>query len=186
MIPAWPEPGTFARAVGEILDARAEEDPREERIDHVWITMDCGAAGRLLAAINTLSLRARAAGHDPRLRVGRLSGSAAGLPEPGCAQAAPFDYAEFEAGHTVFFEPLDRPAIEGLLLELARRSARLEVWGEFFRRRGRAGIHQIHCRRASSAVATDLRGRDGGLRFYRSEGPGWAWTLVLLKFHGQP
>jgi hypothetical protein len=44
-------------------------------------------------------------------------------------------------------------------------------------------LHQIHSRRASSAVPEDLRGRDGAVRFYFDEDQ--RSELALLKFSGQ-
>ena len=176
----------FVRACGVELEARVEEDPREERVDHVWISMSCGALGRIVAAVNTLSLRSREAGCDPRLRIGRLAGSAAALPATGCWRAEPFDYLEYESQHNVFYETLERRAIERLLLGLSQRALCLECCGAPYRRKGRLGIHQIHSRRASTAVPSEVLGQDGYLKFFHPEGGAWAWTLVLIKFHGQP
>ncbi|MCX7868456.1 MAG: hypothetical protein N2322_00755 [Terrimicrobiaceae bacterium] len=182
----WPGGEPFVRACGDELDARVEEDAREERVDHVWITMRCGAFERVVVAVNTLSLRSREAGCDARLRVGRLAGSCQSLPAPGWSPAEAFDYTEFEASHNVFYETLERPAVERLLLDLTSRACCLECRGAPFRRKGRMGIHQVHSRRASTAVPVDVRGCDGSLKFFHPEGGGWAWTLLLIKFHGQP
>lgn len=182
----WPGGEPFVRACGDELEARIEDDPRPERVDHVWVTMRCGSLGRIVVALNTVSLRSREAGCDARLRVGRLAGSARELPPTGWEHSEPFDYEEFEAAHNVFYEKLERAAIERLVMELTSRASLLECRGAAFRRHGRIGIHQIHSRRASLAVPVDVRGKDGSLRFFYPEGGRWAWTWLFFKFAGQP
>jgi hypothetical protein len=58
----------------------------------------------------------------------------------------------------------------------------IEAWGAPYHR-AQPGLHQIHSRRASSAVPEDLRGRDGAVRFYFDEDQ--RSELALLKFSGQ-
>jgi hypothetical protein len=58
----------------------------------------------------------------------------------------------------------------------------IEAWGVPYHR-AQPGLHQIHSRRASNAVAEDLRGRDGAVRFYFDEDQ--RVELALLKFAGQ-
>jgi hypothetical protein len=59
---------------------------------------------------------------------------------------------------------------------------RIEAWGVPYHR-AQPGLHQIHSRRASASVETDLRGRDGAVRFYFDEDQ--RVELALLKFAGQ-
>ncbi|MFM8808578.1 MAG: hypothetical protein ACKOJB_06710, partial [Chthoniobacterales bacterium] len=59
---------------------------------------------------------------------------------------------------------------------------RIEAWGVPYHR-AEPGLHQVHSRRASAAVAEDLRGRDGAVRFYFDEGQ--RTELTLIKFTGQ-
>jgi hypothetical protein len=174
----------FVHAVGGELHVRVEEHPNPDYVDHVWITMDAGSAGRPLVSINTLSKRNRDAGFDPRIRVGRIRGSWDLLPQRGLEAATHLDYAELEQAHSVYYEHYERPAMEKLLLTTARRATLLEVWGAPYRNKKRLGIHQIHSRRASCAVTSDIRGHDGALRFYFPEDKTTA--MFLFKFCGQP
>ena len=73
-------------------------------------------------------------------------------------------------------------ASAALLIARTRAAVRIEVWGELYRR-GHLGLHQIHSRRASCAVSTDLIGHDGALRFYLPEGKA---EMFLFKYCGQP
>jgi len=178
-------PGTpFVHAVGGELEVRIEEHPNPAYVDHVWITMDAGSAGRPQVSINTLSKRNRDAGFDPRVRVGLIRGHWDFLPPRGLQVAGPLDYADLEDAHSVFYEHFERPALEDLLLGTARRAGLLEVWGAPYRNKHRLGIHQIHSRRASCAVSADIRGHDGALRFYFPEDR--TTEMLLFKFCGQP
>ena len=69
-----------------------------------------------------------------------------------------------------------------LLVTKAKTAVRAEVWGELYAK-DHLGIHQIHCRRASCAVTTDLKGRDGALKLYYADNTS---ELFLFKFCGQP
>ena len=64
----------------------------------------------------------------------------------------------------------------------ARAALRIEAWGELYRAQ-HLGLHQIHSRRASCAVKTDLIGRDGAIRFYLRDGKA---EMFLFKYCGQP
>lgn len=94
-----------------------------------------------------------------------------------------FDYTEVETRENVFFEHKDRVEIEELLVTRANRCVRIEVWGMPYHRRI-PGIHQIHSRRASCAVSTDVSGADGAVLFYFDEES--ASELWMFKFCGQP
>ncbi|MDX2081199.1 MAG: hypothetical protein SFU53_10470 [Terrimicrobiaceae bacterium] len=172
----------LVRAVGDQLTAEVEDHPNPMEIDHVRITMDIGRRQRVFVSINTHSKRNRIAGFDPRVRVGRFRTDWKTLPALGLSPMLRFDYADVERSRNVFFEHWDREALESALLEVSARTRVLEAWGAPYRNQ-RPGIHQIHSRRASCAVADDLEGRDGGLTFYFDAGhEAETW---LFKFCGQ-
>lgn len=181
---ANPFAAPFVHAVGGDLQARVEQHRDPDGVDHVWITMDAGDAGRVFVSINTLSKRNREAGFDPRVRVGILREAWKNLPERGAQACQGFDYAAVEGRANVYFEHYERSLLEDLLLETTRRAMLLEVWGTPYFRRYRAGIHQVHSRRPSCAVAEDFPNRDGALRFYFTSDQTCA--LFLFKFCGQP
>lgn len=147
--------------------------------------MDCGCGPRVTVSVNTRSLRNALAGADPRVRVGRVRGTAGHLPPCGARVLAAFDYAEVEAANNVFYEHMERREAEAFLLGLCGESCLLEAWGAPYRRGRALGIHQVHSRRASCGVPADLRGLDGGLKFFSKSGGTISWTMVLLKFCGQ-
>ncbi len=174
----------FVHAAGSDLAAEAEHHPNPDHIDHVWLSMDTGAPRRLRIAVNTLSRRNRDAGFDGRIRLGIVRKPAGLSPPRGIEPTTGLDYAEIEAKENVFYETLDRAAMETALLSAAHRAILLEAWGVPYRHRQIFGLHQIHSRRASCAVAEDLRGQDGALRFHFPGEEGSA--LWLFKFCGQP
>lgn len=174
----------FVHAVGSDLRARLEDHPNPAYVDHVWITMQAGSAERILVSINTQSKRNRDAGFDDRIRVGILRGTWKHRPPRGITSCRGFDYAEVERGANVFYEHYERADLENLLLRAAARAVLLEVWGAPYHSKRHPGIHQIHSRRASCAVAEDVRGQDGALQFYYGEEQ--QTELMLFKFCGQP
>lgn len=174
----------FVRVVGGELQVRVEEHPNPDYVDHVWITMNAGAAGRPLISINTLSKRNRDAGYDPRVRLGIIRGEWEELPQRGLEASEPLEYANLEDAHSVFYEHYERRELEELLAATARRAALLVAWGAPYLNRDRLGIHQIHSRRASCAVTADIQGHDGALRFYFPKDKTTA--MYLFKFCGQP
>jgi hypothetical protein len=174
----------FLHVAGSDLQATVEvhRDPR--RIDHVWINIDVGRTERLILSINTSSKRNLEAGFDPRVRLGLRRQSWQFLPGRGVEQHAGFNYADVEAAANVFYEHQSREALEDFLLLTAREAILVEAWGEpYYRRRKQPGLHQIHSRRASCAVAEDIKNRDGALRFYFRDHTS---VLCLFKFCGQP
>lgn len=171
----------LVRAVGRILGANLEEHDNPDEVDHVLIRMDMG--GEIVVAVNTLSKRNRLAGFDSRVRVGMVKGTWDVLPVPGAEVCGRMDYADIESRDNVFYEHMERNGLEDLLMDCCARACLLEVWGAPYHQR-RQGIHQIHSRRASCAVAEDITGRDGALKFYFEEGH--ATLMLLFKFCGQP
>ena len=174
----------FVHAVGSDLRARLEDHPNPAYVDHVWITMQIGSAEQILVSINTQSKRNRDAGFDARIRVGMIRGEWKRLPHRGIHAATHLDYGELEKEHTIFYEQYDRPALEELLTRTTHRAVLLEAWGAPYHSKHRLGVHQIHSRRASCAVTSDIRGHDGALKFYF---PSPRETVMMLfKFCGQP
>jgi len=180
-LPALAAP--YVHAVGDELRARVEEHRDPLLVDHVWITMDAGIAEPVMVSINTVSRRNREAGFDDRIRLGTLRGTWSSLPPRGFAACHGRNYADLEKGTNIFFEHADRKTMEDFLIGTVHRAIRLEVWGTPYHRRTKPGIHQIHSRRASCAVAEDIVNRDGLLQFYFEDN---TTLLVLLKFCGQP
>lgn len=174
----------LAHAVGGALKARAEQHRDPTHIDHVWIRMQAGDTGSAEISVNTSSRRNLVAGFDPRVRVGMISSTWEELPLPVFEPFPRFDYAEQERNVNVFYEHYEREALEELLIATTRRAHLLEAWGEPYRNPRHPGLHQIHSRRASCAVAEDIRFHDGALRFYFPEDK--TSTLFLFKFCGQP
>lgn len=171
----------LVRAAGRIIGAAVEEHENHAEVDHVLIRIDVG--GEIVVAVNTLSKRNLVAGFDSRIRVGAVRGTWEVLPRVGAEAWGQMDYARIEAAQNVFYEHYEREALEGLLLGCCAEACFLEVWGAPYRHR-RQGIHQVHSRRASCAVAQDITSQDGALKFYFESG---RQTLMLLfKFCGQP
>ena len=176
---ASPNVNSFCRAAGTPVSATVEYALGRERVDHVWIGIDCGE--RIRVSVNTLSFRNREAGFDPRIRVGRIRSGYEALPEPGLYTCAGLDYRELESVHNVFYETYEQGLLEDLLLATTKAANFMEAWGEFYQQ-DHSGLHQVHCRRSSCAVPEELDHCDGALRFYF---PDRTTTMLLLKFCGQ-
>ena len=174
----------YVCVAGEIAAVAVEEEEDERKIDHVWITVRAGDFGRVEISLSTTSRQSRALGFDPRVRVGVIGASWSELPPPGVRPInGPLDYAALEAERSIDYTPLERTAVERLLIDKAQRATAVEAWGEFYIR-AHIGIHQIHSRRASHAVPRDVIGRDGAIRFYFHEAN--ASEMLLFKYDGQP
>ena len=174
----------YVVVAGEIASAVVEEEEDERKIDHVWITVRAGDFGRVDISLSTTSRQSRALGLDPRVRVGIIRSGWTELPEAGVRPiTGPLDYATLEADQSIDYTPLERTAVERLLIDKARRAIFVEGWGEFYIR-AHIGIHQIHSRRASNAVPRDVVGQDGAIRFYFRERH--TSEMLLFKFDGQP
>ena len=173
----------YVTVAGEVAAVAVEQDRDPSKIDHVWITVRAGEFGRLQVSLSTWSRQARALGFDPRVRVGAITETWSKLPSAGVRRAAGLDYAQLEAGAAIAYVPHERAALEELLVERARRAVFVEAWGEFYIR-AHSGVHQVHSRRASLAVARDVIGQDGAVRFY-FEDPRRC-EMLLFKYAGQP
>jgi hypothetical protein len=168
---------------GEIAAVAAEREADDRKIDHVWIDVRAGEFGCLQIALSTCSRQNRAAGFDPRVRLGLIESIWTELPPAGVRVAPPLNYAQLEATHRVHYNVFERAQLEELLVEKARRAMLVEAWGEFYVR-SHIGVHQVHSRRASFAVPRDEVGHDGALRFYFREAN--LSEMLLFKFAGQP
>ncbi len=175
-------PAKFVHVRGVPYTVAAEVAGNPEDADHIHLTMEVPPFGRLRAAVNTFSRLNRAAGFDPRIRMGIVPAPYEKKPEPGLEELPGQDYAQLEAILPIAYESYDREPLAELLMEKMKRAVRAEVWGELYARE-HLGIHQIHSRRASCAVALDLRNRDGALKLYYPDGLS---ELLLFKFCGQP
>ena len=180
----WPGDETLICVCGAVVTARVEDTAQPENIDHVWFSVDIGSRLPVEVSINTRSLKNALAGFDPRIRAGVVRGSWSVLPGQGVrTMTEGFDYAVVEQSENVFYEHLERSQMEDLLVSTSERCLWLEVWGMPYHHR-RPGIHQIHSRRSSCAVASDVVGYDGGLKFYFAEQH--AVEMWMFKFCGQP
>ena len=176
-------PAKFVHVRGVPYTVTHETAENPEDADHIHLALEVPPYGRIRAAVNTFSRLNRDAGFDPRIRVGIVSESYEKKPEPGLEELPGQDYAQLEAILPITYEYYDREPLAELLMEKMKRAIRAEVWGELYAR-DHLGIHQIHSRRASHAVPTDLRNRDGALQLHYVEAN--LSELLLFKFCGQP
>jgi hypothetical protein len=160
------------------------EPVREEggEPSQVWLTIEAPPFGRLRAVLNTSSKHSAAVGLDARVRVGIVAQIWTEKPPPGLIEDPGQDYSVLEAALGVEYQPLEQAALTAMLFERARAAVRAEVWGELYARE-HLGVHQIHCRRASSAAPADVKRRDGALKLYYADNRA---ELFLFKFAGQP
>ena len=175
--------GRYVGVAGEIASVLIETEEDARKIDHVWIQVRAGEFGRVQISLSTASRQSRAAGFDPRVRVGVLQSTWRELPVAGVRVTAPLDYGLLETAQPIEYVPLERLAVEQLLIDKARRAVCAEAWGEFYVR-AHIGVHQIHSRRRSFAVTRDIIGQDGAVRFYFRD-PNTT-EMLLFKFDGQP
>lgn len=176
-------PPKFVHVRGVPYVVAVEESADPLKLDHVWLTLEVPPFGRLRAAINTLSRINRDAGFDARVRVGIVSSTYTEKPATGLEECAGQDYAHIEATQKIVYKPYKREALTELLVAKLKAAIRVEVWGDLYAR-DHLGIHQIHCRRASCAVSTDYKNRDGALKLYYPTDN--LAELFLFKFCGQP
>ena len=176
-------PPKFVHVRGIPYTVAVEESEDPLKVDHIYLNVEAPPFGRLRVAINTLSRLNRDAGFDPRMRVGIIRSTYTEKPTPGLEECAGLDYAKQEEKHNVFYETLDHDAIVEMLVAKMKVAIRAEIWGELYAR-DHIGIHQVHCRRASSAVPQDLKSRDGAFKLYYPQDN--LAEAFLLKFHGQP
>jgi hypothetical protein len=176
-------PPKFVHVTGVPYTVEEEvcEDP--EKLDHVWMTMEVPPYGRIRAAVNTVSRMSRQAGLDSRIFVAILPSIWTEKPQTGLVECDGQSYAKLEAAVKVSYEPFEHGPLTTLLLKKMKAAVRAEVWGDLYAR-DHLGVHQIHSRRASAVVRTDLKNRDGALKLYYVEDN--LAELFLFKFAGQP
>ena len=172
----------MARVAGAVAKFEVENSQRAENVDHVYVTVDAGLQAPVILSLNTRSFRHRVAGHDPRIRLGVLRWRWTHLPARGLYPLEFFDYESIELIENVEYRVLERSAMEEYFALHCANCRRIDAWGVPYHR-AEPGLHQIHSRRASASVTTDLRGRDGAVRFYFDEDQ--RVELALLKFAGQ-
>lgn len=167
---------------GTVAGFQIENSMREENIDHVFVTVDAGLALPVVLSLNTLSFRNRVAGHDPRIRLATLRWRWTHLPQKGLYPLEHFDYGTLELLENAEYRVHGRADMEEYFAIHCANCRMIEAWGSAYHRT-QPGLHQIHSRRASCAVAEDLRGHDGAVRFYFDEDQ--RSEVALLKFCGQ-
>lgn len=172
----------LVRVVGNDLRGRVETPDHARRPDHFWISLAPGFGMRVVVSVNTWSHRNAESGFDPRVRLGILRGGWEDLPERGFSEWHRFSYADLPGQEEVDYRPLERVVVEQLLFDRVASAAMIEVWGAPYHR-DHPGIHQIHSRGASCAVAESREGLDGALRFYFREER--RTETLLFKFCGQ-
>lgn len=176
-------PPKFVHVRGIPYTVAVEESEDPLKVDHVYLNVEAPPFGRLRVAINTLSRLNRDGGFDPRVRVGIIKSTYTEKPAPGLEECAGLDYAKQEEKHNVYFETYEQAALSEMLVAKMKVAIRAEIWGELYAT-DHIGIHQVHCRRASCAVTTDLKGRDGALKLYYPQDN--LAEAFLFKFCGQP
>jgi hypothetical protein len=172
----------LVRVVGNDLKGRVESSGHERHPDHLWISLDPGFSIRVVVSVNTWSHRNAEAGFDPRVRLGILRGYWEEFLERGFSEWHRFSYDDLAGQETVDYRPLERVVLEQLLLDRVDSAVMIEVWGAPYHR-DHPGVHQIHSRSASCAVAESRVGLDGALRFYFREER--RTETLLFKFCGQ-
>ena len=175
-------PAKFVHVRGVPYTVSHEVAENPEDADHIHLTLEVPPFGRLRAAVNTFSRLNRDAGFDPRVRMAIIVAPYEKKPDPGLEELPGQDYALLEAILPITYELYDREPLAALLMEKMKIAVRAEIWGELYAR-DHLGIHQIHSRRASCAVAIDLKNRDGALKLYYPTDN--LSELLLFKFCGQ-
>jgi hypothetical protein len=176
-------PPKFVHVRGIPYNAVVEESEDPLKIDHVYLNLEAPPFGRLRISINTLSRLNRDAGFDGHVRVGIIRSTYTDKPAPGLEECAGLDYTKHEEKHLVTYKTYERVPLTEMLVAKMKLAVRAEVWGELYAT-DHIGVHQIHSRRASSAVSTDLKGRDGAFKLYYPQDN--LAEAFLLKFSGQP
>jgi hypothetical protein len=173
--------GDIVHATGAPISFAAETDRVPANIDHFWITIGLGTGEPIRISLSTRSRQNAAAGFDARIRLGTVAGTWTDLPASGLSKSPGLDYGTIEQTSPVSYPEYERPDLEHLLADKAKRAVLIEVWGELYIRT-HIGIHQVHSMRASCSVLRDYIGRDGAIRFYFPTGH---TELLLFKYCGQ-
>jgi hypothetical protein len=174
--------GELVHLGGTSVAFAAEIDRVPANIDHFWISVDARTGEPIRIALSTYSRQNAAAGFDARMRVGIIPSRWSELPPAGIEKFGGLDYPSIEAASPTDYVEYERPALEILLSDKAKRAVFIEAWGELYVRT-HVGIHQVHSMRASCSVPRDLIRRDGAIRFYFPDGTA---QMLLFKYCGQP
>jgi hypothetical protein len=176
-------PPKFVHVTGVpyIVEIPTVEDPAE--VDPVWITLEVPNVGRIRAVINTVSRLSRDAGVDARVRLCIHKSPWEEKPQTGLIECDGQNYGLLEALDSLTYDPYEQEELAQLLAAKAKTAVRAEVWGDLYAR-DHLGIRQIHSRRASNALPSDIVGRDGALKLYYNDDN--EAELFLFKFSGQP
>jgi hypothetical protein len=169
----------YLYVAGTPRGVRLEEHPNHLHVDHVWIDLAVPPCGMVRLSLNTLSKLNERAGFDPRVRLAISRTVYHHLPEPMLEESAPLDYRLLDEG--LSYALYEQDALRTLLVDAAKRAVRIEAWGELYTR-DHIGLHQLHSRRASCAVARDYLGKDGAIKLYYQDRTA---ELLLVKFCGQ-
>ena len=176
-------PPKFVHVRGIPYTVAVEQNEDPAKVDHVYLNVEAPPYGRLRVAINTLSRLNRDGGFDARVRVGIIKSTYTEKPASGLEECAGLDYAKQEEKHNIAYETYEPAALSEMLVTKMKAAIRAEIWGELYAT-DHIGIHQVHCRRASCAVTTDLKSRDGALKLYYPQDN--LAEAFLFKFCGQP
>jgi hypothetical protein len=181
---AYPEliHGDLVHVAGTPISFAAETDGAPANSDHFWITLGLGTGKPIRISLSTHSRQNAAAGFDPRIHLGVVAATWTEFPPAGLVKSPGLDYRVIERAAPVNYAEYERPALELLLTDKAKRAPFIEAWGEIYIR-AHVGIHQVHSMRASCSVPRDLVGRDGAIRFYF---PDRTTEMLLFKYCGQP
>jgi hypothetical protein len=144
------------------------------------VTLNVNTPAPIRVILNTLSTRNARAGFDGALRVATILEREQSRPPPGVYFGPLLDYERLYPNAA--YRRCDQVEMENLLLGMIQQGLFAEAWGCLFGK-NKTGLHQVHCRRASCAVPTDLHGSDGALRIYHDDEN--ASELLLFKFCGQ-
>ncbi len=173
--------GDFVRVAGVPLRSEEESGPDPQKNDHLWLTVRAGEIGEIRIALTTWSVPSLAAGVDPRVQLAVVSTRWTALPPAGISPGGRVDYEAICRDTGFSFRPHDAASIVREIVGRFSRAIFAEAWGELYVRE-HVGIHQVHSRRSSLALPTNVLGRDGALRLYFDGGDA---ELVMLKFNGQ-
>jgi len=175
-------PPKFVHIRGVPYTVVAEETEDPLAADHLYLNVEVPPFGRLRVCLNTLSRLNRDAGFDGRARVGIIKSTFTEKPALALEECPGLDYAKQDEKFHLQYEHIDHKTFTESFAAKFKAAVRAEIWGELYAT-DHLGLHQIHSRRASSAVAQDVKNRDGAIKLYY---PDNTTEAFLFKFDGQP
>lgn len=174
-------PPKFVHIRGVPYTVVVEETEDPLAADHIYLNVEVPPFGRLRVCLNTVSRLNRDAGFDGRVRVGIIKSTFTEKPALALEECPGLDYAKQDEKFHVQYEFCDHKTFTETFAVKFKVAIRAEIWGELYAK-DHLGIHQIHSRRASAAVAQDVKNRDGAIKLYYPDGTTEAF---LFKFDGQ-